>query len=121
MDIVADCEMYQTDYPKIQAVGEILKAKQGTWTLPEEFATEIGERFLDAGYVVEVMLGVSDSGGINLYSYHVRITGRAVAKIDPFDHERQAYEVRKAAGVPLEGINENEAWRNVSYGRPDRK
>lgn len=115
-DLISDIELYESDMPKIAAVGQIIKERQGTWGEPEAIAAEIGERFLDAGYMVEVMLGVSESAGVNLYSFNIRLTGRAVEKIEEYDHERQAAEVRKAAGVKPEGISADEAWKNVSIG-----
>lgn len=115
-DLITDIELYESDMSRLAAVGRKISEMQGTWGEPEAVAATIAGRYLDAGYVVEVMLGVTEQAGVNLYSFSLRLTGRT----DPegeYDHERQAYEVRKAAGVPLEGISENEAWKNVSVGR----
>jgi hypothetical protein len=109
IDVADDIDLYESDIQRIKAVGIALKAKEGTWSEPEPFAIEIAERFAEAGYRADVMLGVSETAGVNDYRFYVRIIGR----IDPgsagteFDHERMAREVRAAQGVDPGGLKED--------------
>lgn len=115
ISIENDIPLYESDLDKIRAVGQVLKAKEGTWALPEVFGAEIAERFLEVGYRADIMVGVTETAGVNVYKFYVRIVGR----IDPdpnaeFDHERMAREIRAKMGVDPKGLKDDK--HRVSRG-----
>lgn len=110
LDLESDVDLYESDLQKIRAVGAKIKALEGTWSEPEPIAAQITEMFAEAGYRCDTMLGVVENAGTPTYKFYLRIVGR----IDPdpnaeFDHERQAFEVRQAEGVPISGLKDSVA------------
>jgi hypothetical protein len=87
-------ELYDSDRLAVGRVVNKLAEKQGTMQDPREFATEIVERFAEAGLQVDVAVATVNPGEHDEhYGFAVQISGR----LDPeaeFDHERMSHEVR---------------------------
>lgn len=115
IEVIPDIDLYESDLDKIRSVGQALKAKEGTWAEPDVFGAEIAERFAEVGYRADIMVGVTETAGVNVYKFYVRIVGR----LDPdpnaeFDHERMAREIRAKMGVDPGGLKDSMS--NVSRG-----
>lgn len=94
-------EPYDHEIPMIQDVLEAISKKQAKSLHLETLRQEIIGRFAEIGFVCEITVYTTNQDG--MYAFDLNITDRTDPK--PFDHERQAHEVRNdILGISQPGI-----------------
>lgn len=96
MDVESDIPLYDHDFFAIEEVAAKLHEKVGTRRDVEDYRREIIGRFEDIGLVVRTRVTVPADTPLGkppeFVSFTISIVDRCERK--PFDHERQAHEVK---------------------------
>lgn len=88
-------ELYDSEIPIIESVLRALNQKVATRTNVDGFDREIKDRFLNAGFEVDIKWWEALVNGEPCLQPEITITGRVEKQDDNlFDHARQAHEVQ---------------------------
>lgn len=89
-DVNALVDIYDSEIPALEEAVAALNEQVGQRRDLESFRQEAIERFAKAGFEVKVTAHYTRTPG--LFAFDIDIIGRLDP--EPFDHERQSYEVR---------------------------
>lgn len=96
MDLTTDIQVYDHEIPALEKVSRILNEKVASRRDAEDFRREIVGRFAEIGFVVETKVFVPADTPYgkepDFVTFNLALVGRCDPQ--PFDHERQAAEVR---------------------------